>query len=167
MKKYLILIFLLIFCLPIIGFGQKTEEDFHAMLKDMYEYSVPLVKADALPKSLDGYVILDTREKKEYDISHIDGAKQAGFLFFKEKLVEDLPKDQPILVYCSVGYRSERIGEKLKKMGFTKVWNLYGGIFDWKNSGLPVVNEKKDTTNQVHTYNQKWSQWLFNGEKVY
>ena len=40
-----------------------------------------------------------------------------------------------IIVYCSIGVRSEDIGEKLKELGYTKILNLYGGIFDWKNKG--------------------------------
>ena len=72
-----------------------------------------------------------------------------------------------MVVYCSVGYRSERIGEKMQKMGFENVSNLYGGIFDWKNQGNTVINLNQEPTDSVHTYNRNWSQWLYNGIKVY
>ena len=51
-------------------------------------------------------------------------------------------KKTPTIVYCTIGARSETIGEKLKKNGFTNVYNLYGGIFEWKNADFKVLNKK-------------------------
>jgi 3-mercaptopyruvate sulfurtransferase SseA len=70
-------------------------------------------------------------------------------------------------VYCSVGYRSERVGEKLQKLGYQNVYNIYGGIFEWKNEGMQVVNRQNQPTDSVHTYNKNWSKWLLKGVKVY
>jgi hypothetical protein len=70
-------------------------------------------------------------------------------------------------VYCSVGYRSERIGEKLQDAGYTHVFNLYGGIFNWKNQDGVVLDASNDTTERVHTYNKSWSRFLKKGEPVY
>ena len=75
-------------------------------------------------------------------------------------------KNKTIVVYCSIGYRSEKIAEKLRRKGYT-VFNLYGGIFDWKNKGNTVVDSLGNTTEKVHAYNEAWSKWLFNGQKVY
>ncbi|MEZ4772961.1 MAG: rhodanese-like domain-containing protein [Bacteroidia bacterium] len=147
---------------------QKTEPDFYRMLDKMYKKTVPLVHADQVKqKGLHQYVILDTREPEEYKVSHLPGAVDAGYDHFDPKVVSGIAKDKPILVYCSVGYRSERIGEKLKSMGYTQVYNLYGGIFDWKNHGNTVVDLSGSNTEKVHTYNFQWSQWLLKGEKVY
>jgi len=146
----------------------KTQQDFDNMLSKMYRQSVPLIHAEELkPEELDQYVILDTREWNEYQVSHIPGAQWAGYDHFQSQVLNNVSKDKPILVYCSVGYRSERIGEKLKKMGYQDVRNLYGGIFDWKNKGGTVVNSHEMPTDSVHTYNKRWSQWLFKGVKVY
>lgn len=147
--------------------GQKTEENFHDMLDSMYKQSVPLIKAEKIAQSPDKYVILDTREPEEYAVSHLEGALAAGYDEFDKSIVDGIAKDQAILVYCSVGYRSERIGEQLKELGFQNVYNLYGGIFEWKNHGFTVVNAQNESTEQVHTYNQLWSGWLFKGEKIY
>lgn len=147
--------------------AQKTEENFHDMLDSMYEQSVPLIKAEKVAQNPDQYVILDTREPNEFAISHIEGALAAGYDEFDQAFVKDVPKDQPILVYCSVGYRSERIGEQLKEMGFQNVYNLYGGIFEWKNHDFPIVNAQNESTEQVHTYSRLWSGWLLKGEKIY
>ncbi|MEM6347813.1 MAG: rhodanese-like domain-containing protein [Bacteroidota bacterium] len=147
--------------------AQKTEENFHAMLDSMYKQTVPLIKVEEVVPNATDYLILDTREANEYAVSHLEGAVMAGYDEFDPSIVKDVAKDQAILVYCSVGYRSERIGEKLLEMGFQNVQNLYGGIFEWKNHGNPVVDTQNQTTEKVHTYNQLWSGWLFKGEKIY
>jgi rhodanese-related sulfurtransferase len=148
--------------------AQPTQDDYDAMLEGMYRKTVPLLRVEAVKeKGMHHFVILDTREPEEYAVSHLEGARPVGYESFDEAVVRDIPKDKPVLVYCSVGYRSERIGEKLQEMGFKEVYNLYGGIFDWKNTGNPVVDESGKPTDTVHTYNRRWSQWLFEGEKVY
>src|SRR5690606_42136192 len=60
--------------------------------------------------------------------------------------IYDIPKQSTIVVYCAVGNRAERIGEKLLKAGYKHVYNLYGGIFEWMNQGNPVY-----TSGQVQT----------------
>ncbi len=49
-------------------------------------------------------------------------------------------EESKVVVYCSVGYRSEKIAEKLKAAGYKNVFNLYGGIFEWENQNLPVYD---------------------------
>jgi predicted sulfurtransferase len=66
-----------------------------------------------------------------------------------------------------VGYRSEKVGEKLQELGFQNVKNLYGGIFQWKNEGFEVENSLSMPTDSVHTYNKRWSKWLLKGVRVY
>jgi len=68
---------------------------------------------------------------------------------------------QPIVVYCSVGYRSSALAEKLARAGMTNVFNLEGSIFAWANEGRPVY--RGDTLlnpAQVHPFNTKWGQLL-------
>ncbi|MFN2422705.1 MAG: rhodanese-like domain-containing protein [Cryomorphaceae bacterium] len=112
-------------------------------------------------------VLLDTREAEEYEVSHLSGAIHVGYKSFDEELVADLPKDAEIVVYCSVGKRSEEIGDRLKKMGFTDVQNLWGGIFDWTNRGYPVVDTEGDEVCRVHPYSLMWGLWINKCEKTY
>jgi hypothetical protein len=63
-------------------------------------------------------------------------------------------------LYCSIGYRSEKIGEKLKDAGYTNVQNLFGSIFEWVNQELPVENSKDEIVKKVHTYNRLWGKWV-------
>ena len=108
------------------------------------------------------YLILDIREIEEYQVSHIPGAIYFGYDHPVYELLDDIPTDQPILVYCSIGYRSEKMGEKLQKRGYTVVKNLYGSIFEWANQGYELHNPQGHSTQQVHTYNKRWSKWMTN-----
>lgn len=69
-------------------------------------------------------------------------------------------------MYCSIGYRSEKIAKKLLENGYDNVSNLYGGIFEWANQGNKVYNDYGETT-KVHAFSRLWSVWLNKGEKVY
>ena len=78
-----------------------------------------------------------------------------------------IPKSATIVVYCTVGYRSGKIVEKLQKAGYQKVYNLHGSIFEWVNQGNSVVNSKGVTTTEVHTYSKDWAKWLKKGKKIW
>ena len=117
-------------------------------------------------------LILDSREKKEFEVSHLRNAQYIGFEEFDnlvlEKLSSDLSADKNrlIVVYCSIGVRSEIIGKKLMKHGFTNVYNLYGGLFEWVNKGGSVFHNGIQTQ-KVHAYSKKWSRYLTKGIKIY
>lgn len=143
--------------------GQKT---FDEKMQSLYKNTVPLIKAKDLHEKMEKVVLLDTRAAAEYEVSHLQGARWVDYDHFKMKDVEEISKDAEVIVYCSVGYRSERIGEKMKAAGYKNVQNLYGGIFGWKNEGYEVVGPNNQPTDRVHTYNKSWGQWLYNGIKV-
>lgn len=147
--------------------GQK---DFDEKLNSILDKSVPFVYAEelnALTQNSNNILILDTRSDREYKVSHIPDAVFIDYDDFASDVMKGYDKGQPVIVYCSVGYRSEKIGEKLQELGFSNVRNLYGGIFEWKNSGYEVVNSNGVRTDSVHTYNESWSKWLKKGVKVY
>jgi rhodanese-related sulfurtransferase len=127
----------------------------------------PSELAEWLKQGQTKVVVLDTRKAEEFQISHIPGAIFADYDSFSEKNLRDIPKNAKVVVYCSVGYRSERIGEKLRKWGYANVQNLYGGIFEWVNQGLPILDAEGKPTSKVHTYNEDWGQWLDKGQKVF
>jgi rhodanese-related sulfurtransferase len=113
--------------------------------------------------------LLDAREIKEYEISHLKNALSVGYDDFdiKKTSANLADKNSIIVVYCSVGIRSEDIAEKLQKAGYKNVYNLYGGIFEWKNNGYLVYDKDNQETEKVHTFNKEWSKWLIKGEKIY
>lgn len=147
-----------------------AQTAFDRKLESLYRNSVATITASelsALMNSGTPVVLFDIRSAEEYEISHIRTANFLDYSSFNTRMVDKFKKDSPIIVYCSVGYRSERVGEKLKSAGFKNVKNLYGGIFQWVNEGHAVVNRTNHPTDSVHTYNRNWSQWLTKGIKVY
>ncbi len=153
---------LFVFSLLFVFFMRTTA--YHLFLKSLYKNTVPIVKPMGLAKES---IFLDSRSKEEFEVSHIPDAKWVGFKEFNKELVEGFDKNSEIVVYCSVGVRSEKIGEKLKKMGFTNVKNLYGGIFEYVNLGGELVDREEKRTLNVHTYSRVWSIWLQKGNKIY
>jgi rhodanese-related sulfurtransferase len=145
--------------------AQKTIPD---VLKKLNKESVPYIYVSELKERKD-LVLFDAREQKEFDISHISGAIPIGYDQFKPDNVAKNIKDKEtnIVVYCSIGVRSERIGERLLKLGYKNVYNLYGGIFEYKNNGGTVVNNENQPTDSVHAYSKTWSVYLKKGLKVY
>jgi rhodanese-related sulfurtransferase len=121
----------------------------------------------AMPKTK--VIILDAREKEEYNISHLKNALFVGYTTFElDSVFRKIPnKNSEIVVYCSIGIRSETIAFKLKKAGYSHVFNLYGGIFEWKNNNFKVYNLENAETENVHAYSKEWSNWLKKGEKVF
>lgn len=146
-------------------FSNAQSIAYRTLLNTLYDKDFPVIKPDQI-EDLSKYQVLDTREKEEYDVSHLKNAHWVGYDSFDLKKLEGLDKEKPILVYCTVGARSQEIGEKLQKEGFTNVYNLYGGIIQWSNDGKPLFNENKPT-DKVHTYSRSWGIWLNKGEKVY
>lgn len=145
-------------------FAQKNLD---TTLKQLNSESVPYVYVNEV-ESTEYIMILDTRKKEEFDVSHIEDAIWVGHKSFeKDSVTKRIPsKETAIMVYCSIGVRSEDIGEKLMKAGYTNVKNLYGGIFEWKNQGNAVFKNNTET-DSVHTFNKQWGKLLKKGIKVY
>ncbi|MEL7147985.1 MAG: rhodanese-like domain-containing protein, partial [Bacteroidota bacterium] len=165
-NKYLFC-YLMVVVLALPACAQKT---FDEKMQSLYKGTVPLLKAeqvDSLQQEHAKVYLLDIRTLPEYQVSHIKNSDFIDYDDFSKKDVKDIPKDAQVVVYCSVGYRSERVGEKMKKLGFENVYNLYGGIFDWKYQDKTIFNQFEQPTDSVHTYNKNWSQWLLKGIKVY
>lgn len=161
-------IFLLLISLHLSGFAQKNLAE---LLNNYNSHSIPYIAVAELRMLQwhDSVVILDARELMEFKVSHIKSAINVGFNNFdvNAESLQKIDKNTPIIVYCSVGIRSEKIGEKLKKNGFSNVKNLYGGIFEWKNKGYPVIDSAGTETENVHTFSKTWSKWLQAGKPVY
>lgn len=148
----------------------SQQQTFDEMVKSYYKNTVPLIYPHQLyQKILSGEKIylLDSRETKEYEVSFINGAIKVGYNNFKIETVKNLSKSTPVIVYCTIGARSEQIGEKLQKAGFNQVYNLYGGIIHWKNQGYPVYSSTQSKTPNIHVYSKEWGIWLTNGKAIH
>ena len=147
--------------------AQVSSNSLKLVLKAMLSESTPSIAIPEATKNASRYLFLDAREVEEYTVSHIRNAVFAGYKNFNLSKLPKIDKEQPIVVYCSIGKRSENITQKLLKAGITDVYNLYGGIFEWVNQGHAVVDNQNRPTNQVHAYSRFWGQWLDKGKKVY
>lgn len=103
-------------------------------------------------------ILLDTRTSEEYAVSHLPNARWLD-PSTQEFAGLDLPLATPIVTYCSVGYRSARITDRLQSAGYTHVINLEGSIFQWANEQKPIYREGQQVK-QVHPYNALWGQLL-------
>lgn len=85
--------------------------------------------------------LVDVRTEAEYSVSHLKDAQNicVSSKDFREKVV-DLDKNKPVYVYCKGGGESAQAAQILKEMGFTKVYDLQGGIDNWEESGMETVN---------------------------
>ncbi len=147
--------------------AQVKEPGFAVALKFMLSSKTPTINIQDAAAHQSDYTFLDSREKAEYDVSHIKNATYIGDKDFDLNRVAGIAKNTPIVIYCSVGKRSENATNALLKAGFTNVKNMYGGIFEWVNRGNKVYDNSGKETNRVHTYNKFWGQWMHNGVKVY
>ncbi|PCJ23226.1 MAG: sulfurtransferase [SAR86 cluster bacterium] len=102
-------------------------------------------------------LIIDVREQDEFRVSHLQNALNLETADSVARLYED--KDTPIIVYCSVGYRSARVAEGLSQLGYTNVLNLHHSIFEWANKGYPMVNNDGETK-KAHPFNRAWGALL-------
>lgn len=119
-------IWLLLAMLMLSACGQEKENSREAVY-----VNITAQEAKKLMDSQEGYVILDTRTKEEYDQGHIPGAILIPYdeiLAKAESILKD--KNQLILVYCRSGRRSKLAAEDLVKLGYTNI-REFGGIIDW------------------------------------
>jgi len=79
----------------------------------------------------DDAVIFDVRDAASYDTGHIANAISVTRDNLEE-MVQDLTSDQPVLVYCHRGIRSQVIADHLGRIGFTEVHSLEGGFTEWQ-----------------------------------
>lgn len=147
--------------------GQFTDLEFEQMATQMAQGTVPDLTPTQLVNFESPVTVLDTRERAEYDMSHLPNAIWVGYDDFSKDRIQHLSKETPIVTYCSVGYRSERIGEQLQKLGFQKVYNLKGSIFQWVNEERPIVDKNGEPTDKVHGFNKTWSKWVKHGQVEY
>ncbi len=148
----------------------QAQGSLKKLLKKFNKESVPYIHVENLDDKDENTVLLDAREPREFEVSHLNKAICVGYDYFDlQKTLQRLPADKnaKIVVYCSLGIRSEDVAEQLKKAGYTNVFNLYGGIFEWKNNGNRVLNKNNKPTEEVHAFNKEWGVWLTKGIKIY
>ncbi len=133
----------------------------------MVSSGIPFVDITHARANHGAYLVLDARERVEFEVSHLAGSVWLGFDQPDWSVLDAWPRDTKILVYCSVGLRSSLMVEKIRAAGFSETYNLHRGIFGWVNRGFPIVNNKEQRTDRIHCYNRLFGTWVRQGKKVY
>jgi rhodanese-related sulfurtransferase len=88
-----------------------------------------------------GVITLDVRTPGEFAEGYIQGARLIDFQSGNfENEIATLDKNATYAVYCRSGNRSGQAVKVMQDAGFTNVFNMNGGVIDWANAGLPLVN---------------------------
>jgi len=95
--------------------------------------------SDASAKRDAGAFILDVREPDEWNESHIPGATLIPLGELASR-VNEVPKDQEVVVVCRSGNRSAQGRDILLSAGLQQVTSMAGGMNEWKASGLETVS---------------------------
>ena len=133
--------------------------------------SVPFITTDSLATRLSDStasppVLLDARSPEEYAVSHLPGARRVAPDADSLPALAPLSRDTPIVVYCSVGYRSARVAARLQEQGFTNVANLKGSLFRWANEGRRLVRDGTPGR-AAHPYDRTWGTLLADALRAY
>jgi rhodanese-related sulfurtransferase len=143
-----------------------SQPAFDAKVNSYLKYTAPVISTRDAYAHKSSYIFLDAREIQEYQTSHIPEARYVGYEDFNIKSIQDISKDKKIIVYCSIGYRSERIATQLRKAGYKNVFNLYGSLFEWVNEGYSTYDKHGKPTKKIHTYSEDWGKWVFAKDAV-
>ena len=165
MKRILLISLLILWKVSL--YGQETLEE---VLNKYNHKKVPYIAVAELKnlQQKNKVIILDSRELVEFKVSHIEGAKLVGYNHFRlSSLPDNVDKKTPIVVYCTLGVRSEVIANQLIENGYTDVKNLYGGISEWKNKDYIVIDSTQRITENIHVYSKKWGKWLTKGNPIF
>lgn len=124
------------FCTLFLAFQACKDANNKVATTSEIELISPQQVFDAIYNQ-DSLQIVDVRTPEEYVVSHLKGAQNICVTSddFKEK-VKKLDKNKPVYLYCKSGGRSSRAAKKLKEMGFTKVYDMDGGITSWEENNL-------------------------------
>lgn len=136
---------------------EKRRERIESMYSDYKKGSFPGV-IDVEPRlAMDlakrgSVVFVDVRAPEEQRVSMIPGAvTDAHFLKNVEKYKDDI-----IIGYCTISYRSGEFARKLREERGITIYNLRGGLLAWAHDGGKVVDQKGETK-RIHVYGRKWN----------
>lgn len=76
-----------------------------------------------------GAILVDVRSNQEYNEGHIQGAINIPEYEITKRVEKEIPKkNQQVVLYCQYGGRSKNSMNTMRKMGYTNVYNLFGGL---------------------------------------
>jgi rhodanese-related sulfurtransferase len=115
---------------------------FEKLVADAKKHITEISPQDAAAKSQSGEaVIVDVREKDEWDEEHIPNATHLSRGTIELAIEEQVPDTNAMIIcHCGGGGRSALAAESLQKMGYKNVRSMAGGFKAWKAAGLPTTS---------------------------
>ncbi|MEO6220916.1 MAG: rhodanese-like domain-containing protein [Ginsengibacter sp.] len=167
---------ILIFLIPVIFFVKRKQNSINntagnklltVITKTLQSSKVPKINAEDAAQHQGSYIFLDAREKEEYDVSHVQHSIYIGDQDFNIHKLSQISKKANIIVYCAVGVRSDKIAQQIIDAGYSHVQNMFGGIFEWINTGHAVYDNTGNSTKSIHAYSGFWGMFVNSDHKVY
>jgi rhodanese-related sulfurtransferase len=89
-------------------------------------------------------IVIDVRDTGEFGQGHVPNARHIPLPELDRRLSElDKFKERPIILCCASGARSATAQKKMAQAGFTRLYNLKGGLFEWERAGHPISKKRK------------------------
>jgi hydroxyacylglutathione hydrolase len=126
-----------------IGYDElvgRLEGGIDAWAREYDVETIPSINAKDLREQLDEVMLIDVRQKSEWDEGHIPSAIhfEGGRVAWEEL---PFPHDRPLAIQCSSGNRSMSVSSVLRRRGYRNVIQVAGGITKWKMHGFAVTKE--------------------------
>lgn len=119
--------------------SKKHSEKFVELVNDALT-RIPEISAVEVSKKLgmnEDFVLVDTREKEEYEAGHLPNAIYLSKGVIERDIEQHVPDlDKEIVLYCGGGYRSALAADNLRKMGYKNVKSQAGGWREWNEKGF-------------------------------
>lgn len=139
-----------------IVIGQETQP---------FIENVDAKKFKELVEGGDG-VILDVRTPNEVKQGHLINSSNIDYYDKEfERKINLISKDKTMYVYCQSGGRSAEAAAILKDNGFTKIYNLSGGIKAWETEGFPLIKTSNETDEHIQQLSLKEFEKMLKTEK--
>lgn len=105
------------------------------------DYKAELTQDDAQAK-IDAHqiTVIDVRTPEEFAGGHVPSAINIPYDQIGKRLTEiPVARDQPILLYCRSGRRSEMAEKTLTSAGYTQLYHLQGDMIGWDDNNRPIA----------------------------
>jgi rhodanese-related sulfurtransferase len=88
------------------------------------------------------FLLLDVREESEYAQDHLPGAVHLGKGILERDIEQKVPDlGTELVLYCGGGFRSALAADSLRRMGYTRVSSMDGGVRGWRERGYPLTKD--------------------------
>lgn len=122
----------------------KHTSQFAALCDDARSRVAEITRDEMMANKANGdqFILIDVREKEEWDNGHLPDAIHLSKGVIEVKIAKQITDlSTPLVLYCGGGNRSLLAGDNLQKMGYTSVKSLIGGFRGWRDNDGEIVND--------------------------